>query len=184
MRIITGSAKGIRLKTLEGEATRPTSERVKEAIFSSLSLKLRDATVLDLFAGSGAFGIEALSRGSKFCYFNDLGKPQYKIISKNISSIGIKNASVSNLDYLKCLECLKQLNKQFDIVFVDPPYAMDVYNQIVDFLIENDMLTSDAILVLESNKELNLHKYEETFGIKVKKYGYSIVSFLRKTLQN
>ena len=79
---------------------------------------------------------------------------------------------------------MKQLNKQFDIVFVDPPYAMDVYNQIVDFLIENDMLTSDAILVLESNKELNLHKYEETFGIKVKKYGYSIVSFLRKTLQN
>lgn len=178
VKVISGIYKGRNLNTPDVN-TKPTKGSVKEAIFSSLTPNLRDAMVLDLFAGSGAFGIEALSRGASFCFFNDLGKEQNKIINKNISSLGIKNAAISMLDFQKSLQNLNEIKKSFDIVFVDPPYAMDVYEQIVDYLLENKMLNESAILVLESNKELKLDKYDELFNIKVKKYGYTIVSILK-----
>ena len=178
VKVISGIYKGRNLNTPDVN-TKPTKGSVKEAIFSSLTYKLRDAMVLDLFAGSGAFGIEALSRGGSFCFFNDLGKEQYKIISKNISNLGIKNAAVSSLDYKKSLQNLNEIQKSFDIIFVDPPYAMDCYHEILDYLIKNKMLNENAALVLESNKDLDLDKYSELFDIKIKKYGYTIVSILK-----
>ena len=178
VKVISGIYKGRNLNTPDVN-TKPTKGSVKEAIFSSLTFKLKDALVLDLFAGSGAFGIEALSRGAKFCFFNDLGKEQQKIISKNLSALGIKNAALSMLDYKKCLQNLKEIQKSFDIIFIDPPYIMDCYSEILDYLIENSMLNEQAALVLESNKELDLLKYEQSFDIKIKKYGYTIVSILK-----
>ena len=168
VKVIAGIYKGRNLNTPDVN-TKPTKGSVKEAIFSSLTPNLRDAMVLDLFAGSGAFGIEALSRGANFCFFNDLGKEQNKVISKNISSLGIKNAAISMQDYKKTLQNLSEIKKTFDIVFVDPPYAMDVYEEIVDFLLNKEMLNENAILVLESNKELKLEQYEDIFNIKIKK---------------
>jgi 16S rRNA (guanine(966)-N(2))-methyltransferase RsmD len=179
VKVVAGKYKGRNLNTPDVN-TKPTKGSVKEAIFSSLSFNIQDAMVLDLFAGSGAFGIEALSRGAQFCFFNDLGKLQYKIISNNISNLGIKNAAISSLDYKLALNNLKEIKKTFDIVFVDPPYAMDCYQEIIDFLLNNEMLNEDAILVLESNKELDLEKFTSLFNIKVKKYGYTIVSILKK----
>ena len=179
VKVVAGKYKGRNLNTPDVN-TKPTKGSVKEAIFSSLSFNIQDAMVLDLFAGSGAFGIEALSRGAAFCFFNDLGKIQYKIISNNISNLGIKNAAISSLDYKLALNNLKEIKKKFDIVFVDPPYAMDCYQEIVDFLLNNEMLNEDAILILESNKELDLEKYLSTFNIKIKKYGYTIVSILKR----
>jgi 16S rRNA G966 N2-methylase RsmD len=102
-----------------------------------------------------------------------------EIIAKNIATCGIKNAAVSSLDYKKSLQNLNEIQKSFDIIFVDPPYATDCYYEILDYLIENKMLKENAALVLESNKELLLEKYEELFDIKVKKYGYTIVSILK-----
>ena len=134
VKVIAGIYKGRNLNTPDVN-TKPTKGSVKEAIFSSLSLKIKDAIVLDLFAGSGAFGIEALSRGAKYCFFNDLGKEQFKIITKNIASCGIKNAAISSLDYRKSLQNLNEILKSFDIVFVDPPYAMDCYDEIINYLL-------------------------------------------------
>ena len=178
VKVIAGIYKGRNLNTPDVN-TKPTKGSVKEAIFSSLTYKLRDAMILDLFAGSGAFGIEALSRGGAFCFFNDLGKEQYKIITKNIQTCGIKNAAVSCIDYKKALQNLNEIQKSFDIIFVDPPYAMDCYHEILDYLLENKMLNENAALVLESNKDLELEKYEDLFDIKIKKYGYTIVSILK-----
>lgn len=179
VKVIAGIYKGRNLNTPDVN-TKPTKGSVKEAIFSSLTPNLADAMVLDLFAGSGAFGIEALSRGAKFCFFNDLGKEQNKIIIKNITTLGIKNAAVSMQDYKKTLQNLNEIKKTFDIIFVDPPYAMDVYDEIMNFLVEQNMLNDKAIVVLESNKELKLSKYESLFDIKIKKYGYTIISLLRR----
>ena len=104
MRIVGGKYRGKKLLSPLDEKTRPTLDKTRESIFNIINTRVIDSVVLDLFAGRGAFGIEALSRGGSFCFFNDLGKEQYKIISKNISNLGIKNAAVSSLDYKKSLQ--------------------------------------------------------------------------------
>ena len=180
MRIVGGKLRHRIINMTNLETTRETQDKVRQAIFNMIGPYFDGGVCLDLFAGSGAFGIEALSRGAAFCFFNDLGKIQYKIISNNISNLGIKNAAISSLDYKLALNNLKEIKKKFDIVFVDPPYAMDCYQEIVDFLLNNEMLNQDAILILESNKVLDLEKYSSTFNIKIKKYGYTIVSILKR----
>lgn len=175
VKVITGIYKGRNLLTPK-EDTKPTKGSVKEAIFSSLNNNIKNAAVLDLFSGSGAFGIEALSRGASFCIFNDLGKEQYQILNQNINNLHISNAKIYNLDYKVLLD---KLDLKFDIVFIDPPYKMDVYNEIIDILLNKDMLNDNSIIILESNHNLDL-KYDNLFNIKEKKYGYTVVTILYK----
>ena len=150
MRIITGRARGIQLVTLEGDMTRPTSERAKMAIFSSLQFELEGRRVLDLFAGSGQMGLEAVSRGADHAVLVDQSKDAVKIIQKNAEKTRLaEDCTVICSDFSEVLR-QRRGKDPFDIVFIDPPYAMRACKAAVEALLENRLLKPHSILVLES----------------------------------
>ena len=121
MRVITGSARGTKLETLEGVAVRPTTDRVKEAMFSAIQFDIEGRNVLDLFAGSGQLGIEALSRGASKAWFTDVNADAIEVVKHNVKKAGFeKQAVVSKGDYAQFLQFTKET---FDIAFIDPPYG-------------------------------------------------------------
>jgi 16S rRNA (guanine(966)-N(2))-methyltransferase RsmD len=135
MRVITGLAKGKRLRTLEGNDVRPTTDRVKEGIFSVLQFRLEGRNFLDLFAGSGQMGIEALSRGAKSAVFVDAGKKPIGIIKENIEQCGFQDkAKVINSN---AISFLSMNNEKFDIAFLDPPYRKGLLEEVLPVLCEN-----------------------------------------------
>ena len=153
MRIITGSAKGKKLATLEGELTRPTSERIKGAIFSSIQFDTENRRVLDLFAGSGQMGLEALSRGAESCMFVDSSREAIEIVKKNATSTGFFGVSrflVS--DYRNYIRKASG-RERFDLVFIDPPYDMKCCTDAAAALVQSELIIPGAIVVLESGEE-------------------------------
>lgn len=180
MRIITGIARGVQLKTLEGERTRPTAEKVKEAIFSSLQFDLEGRSVLDLFAGSGQMGLEALSRGARRAVFIDESREAMEIVKANAKKTGFFDAShflVS--DYRNYLRKATGREK-FDIVFIDPPYAERIAMDAAMRVIAADMAKEGTLFVLESEEDLAPTLTDGTFTlVKAKKYGRSYVHILR-----
>ena len=147
MRIITGSAKGTKLKTLDGESTRPTAERVKEAIFSAIQFDLHDRVVLDLFAGTGQLGIEALSRGAARAVFVDSDPAAVKLIRGNLELCGYDGAAdVYERDALVYLED----RGTFDIILIDPPYDTRLAAAAVEKIFEFDKINIDGIIVCET----------------------------------
>jgi 16S rRNA (guanine(966)-N(2))-methyltransferase RsmD len=154
MRIITGSAKGKRLETLEGEATRPTSERIKEAIFSSIQFEIEDRRVLDLFAGSGQMGLEALSRGASRATFIDSSREAMEIVKKNARLTGLDdNCHYLVSDWKNYIRKASGRDERYDLVFVDPPYAMECCAEAANYLAEKELIIPRAIVVLESGEE-------------------------------
>jgi 16S rRNA (guanine(966)-N(2))-methyltransferase RsmD len=153
LRIITGSAKGKRLITLEGEATRPTSERIKEAIFSSIQFDVEDRRVLDLFAGSGQMGLEALSRGAEAVTFVDSEREAMEVVKKNAKSTGFfESCRYSVSDWRNFIR--KAAGRDtYDLVFVDPPYSMECCAEAAVRLAEAKIIIPGAIVVLESGTE-------------------------------
>ena len=152
MRIITGKAKGIVLKTPLGETTRPTADRVKEAVFSMLQFDIADRSVLDLFAGSGQMGLEALSRGASEAVFIDKSKDAIKAINENIEKTKLSdNAKVYQTDYLDFIK--RNQGKKFDIIIIDPPYALGKYKPSLKALIDFDMLKPTTFIVCESGTD-------------------------------
>ena len=150
MRIITGRARGIQLVTLEGDMTRPTSERAKMAIFSSLQFELEGRRVLDLFAGSVQMGLEAVSRGAAHAVLVDQSKDAVKIIQKNAEKTRLaEDCTVICSDFAEFLR-QRRGEDPFDIVFIDPPYAMRACKAAVEALLENRLLKPHSLLVLES----------------------------------
>ena len=152
MRIITGTAKGIRLKTLEGDATRPTAERVKEAVFSMLQGNIEDREILDLFAGSGQMGLEALSRGAKHATLCDKSPQAINIISENAEKTKLNSkCTIRRCDYLDALR--SNMGKKFDIVFLDPPYASGFYCIALENMLKNGILKSTSLIICESGTD-------------------------------
>ena len=150
MRIITGKAKGINIKTLEGEATRPTSQRVKEAVFSMLQFDVEGRRVLDLFAGSGQMALEAISRGASFAVMVDRAPEAIKIINDNvIKTKFIAQCEIRKEDYLSFLS--RYRGEKFDMIFLDPPYASGFYAPALKKIVERDMLKSTSLIVCESD---------------------------------
>lgn len=171
MRVITGSARGKKLKTLESLEIRPTSDMVKEAIFSIIQFDVPEASVLDLFAGSGQLGIEALSRGAKHCVFVDKSRDAYNIINENLDNCGLKkNSRVLLMD---SLEYLKAAKKGLDIALLDPPYRMGLIEKSLPLL--DEKLNPGAIIVCEHEKELTL---DDSYGrMKIhKRYKYGKIA--------
>ena len=167
MRVITGSCRGKKLKTLEGLETRPTSDMVKEAVFSAVQFDVPGASVLDLFAGSGQLGIEALSRGADHCVFVDRNPEAVQIIKENISDCGLNGKTrVLNMD---SLEYLKAAKSGLDIVFVDPPYRQGLVEKSLEGI--ESKLNPGALVVCEHEKELTL---DDSYGKLVlrKRYKY------------
>lgn len=157
MRIITGSARGTHLFTLPGDATRPTSERAKEAVFSMLQQKPMGARVLDLFAGSGQLGLEALSRGAKQAVFVDGAKEAVQILRKNAEKTHLADrAVISQSDALAYLRSCRE--QPFDLVFLDPPYAAGLLPACLALLAERGLLHPNAVIVAESGAA------EDVFG--------------------
>src|SRR5574344_1142213 len=152
MRIISGRCRGSALKTLEGNNTRPTADRVKEAIFNILGNNFFDKYILDLFAGSGALGLEALSRGAKHCDFTDSSKEAIKIISGNIEKCGMKeNSKIYQEDYKNVI---KKLKSKYDFIFLDPPYGKDMGTDAIKLL--EELTTDDSIVILETDEKDNV----------------------------
>ena len=180
MRIITGSARGISLKTLEGERTRPTAEKVKEAVFSSLQFDLEGRSVLDLFAGSGQMGLEALSRGARRAVFIDEAREAMEIVKDNAKKTGFFDVShflVS--DYRNYLRKAAG-REQFDIVFIDPPYAERIARDAMERVIAARMVKEGTLFVLESEEDLSSDLTDEALTlVKAKKYGRSYIHILR-----
>ena len=155
MRVITGSARGKRLKTLEGDATRPTSERIKGAIFSSIQFEIEDRRVLDLFAGSGQMGIEALSRGARSAFFVDASREAMEIVKSNARDCGFADRSRYLVqDYRNYIR--KASGREvFDLVFIDPPYADKSALDALSRLSASGMLADGAIVCLEAGEEFS-----------------------------
>lgn len=177
MRVISGKYRGRTLVAPEGMNTRPTMDRVKEAMFSILGFRLQDAIVLDLFAGSGGLAIEALSRGAKKAIINDFSSSAIEIIKKNIKSIKIdEEVIIYNKDYKEILSILKE---KIDILFLDPPYKMNIYKEVCEYLETNNLINDRGILVLEM--DVNTLPIElENYQSKVYKYGSKKLQIMKK----
>ena len=176
MRIITGKARGIQLVTLDGTATRPTSERAKEAVFSMIQFDIEGRTVLDLFGGSGQLGLEALSRGAKLAYIADSAKAAVNIINQNAEKTRLKDSCrVMQSDWKETLRRLR--GERFDIVFLDPPYAMNVLSTVLDELYT--MLKPTSTVVCESGIDIAESISAKYEIIKNAKYGVAYVTILK-----
>jgi 16S rRNA (guanine966-N2)-methyltransferase len=189
LRIIAGIAKGRTVKTLKGLATRPTPERVREAIFNILGVKIINARFLDLFAGSGAVGLEALSRGAACCFFNDKNKAVCRVIKENLTKCAFKqSAVVYNKDVFAFISDFAKKNMgSFDIIYVDPPYKAGFYDLLLQKLVEAEFLADEGIIITETDKRTSLQeKYfsAEKEGqvlklFKKSKYGDTVIWFYK-----
>lgn len=179
MRIISGKYKGRNLKGFDIDGTRPTMNRVKESLFAMIQEKIENSVCLDLFAGSGNLGIEALSNGAKECVFVDYNRVAVQTIKENLATCHIENALVYQMDYQKALAFLKEQKFKFDIVFLDPPYASCFINPILKYLNEYDLLSEKGIIVCEYEKE---KVNTDDFSIlKERKYGSKSVTIYHKS---
>lgn len=176
IRITGGTYRSRMLETPSSGLTKPTMDKVRAAVFNALGYEIKNKKVLDLFSGSGSYGFEALSRNASFVTFVDNQKEAVEIIKKNGTSLEENRFEAIFSDSLSYLENTKQ---QFDIVFVDPPYKLDVYQNVLDLLEQNNLLTKDGIIVLESENELDI---DENNYKKVKQYNYGLakIYILRK----
>jgi len=175
MRVISGKYKGKKIDGFDIEGTRPTMDRVKESLFGSIQNYIKNSTCLDLFAGSGSLGIEALSNGAKCCHFVDNGLVAYKVLEKNLSSIE-EEKYLYKMDYEKALEMFKEKNIKFDIIFLDPPYALNLINKSLEKIKEYNLLQEDGIIVCEYEQEKINTDYT---CIKDKKYGSTYISIYK-----
>ena len=184
MRIIGGMMRGTKLYTLEGENTRPTLDRVKESLFNILNFKFQEANVLDLFSGSGALGLESISRGASKAILCDSSKEAFKIITSNVQKVKASDkVKVYNLDFEKCLEKLYDEKYKFDIIFLDPPYKSEYYEKSLNRIFEYDLLNEDGVIILETDErdrivsiidETKYCIYDE------RKYGRAFLIFLNR----
>ena len=179
MRVVSGKAKGISLKTPDGMLTRPTADRVKEAMFSIIQFDLPDARVLDLFGGTGQLGIEAISRGAKSAVFVDAREDACRLIRENLSRTGMQSVgTVVRSDYMAYL---KRCKDSFDIVLLDPPYAEEFLENSLNLITEIDILQSGGIIIAERpvGKELP-YEFSGFSRSRDYKYGKTLLTIYRK----
>jgi len=180
MRIISGSLRGKKLHTFKGTDIRPTSDRTREAVFNILSQRVPGAHVLDLFAGSGAMGIEALSRHAATATFVDKAPAAIALIKKNIDACGLeKKARVIQWDIARSLDCLGSVQMPFDLIFLDPPYGRHLAGSALTHLADSRAVAPETCLVLEHGHAEILHLPSDKFQLKdQRRYGKTLVSFL------
>lgn len=184
MRVISGTAKGTKLSSIESLETRPTLDRVKESLFNIIQNKIEDSTVLDLFAGSGAIGIECISRGCKRAYFCEKSHEAVRMIRQNLKKTNFEDKSeIFEKDYKKCLELLANNNVKIDIIYIDPPYKQDLAGSAVEQIILLDLLKKDGIIIVETDEKERDLKEIEKLEVKVydlRKYGRAHLIFLSR----
>lgn len=156
MRVVSGTAKGRQLKSVPGTITRPTSDKVKEAIFSSIGPYFNGGWALDLFAGTGALGIEALSRGMERAVFIDMDRKCMDVIKQNLETTGLANkAEIYRNEASKALKALAKRKVKFDLVFLDPPYKFKFMDEHMQFIAVNRLVSAEALIVVEHEATYN-----------------------------
>lgn len=179
MRVITGTARGVPLRAPKGLDTRPTLDQVKEGMFSAVQFEIEGRRVLDLFAGSGQLGIEALSRGASHCVFVDAGREPCRVIRENLERTRLADrASVVQSDYLRYLRACRE---RFDLILLDPPYAEVFLENALNSISEIDILTNGGIILCERPAEKALP--ESLPGLERSReyrYGRACVTMYRK----
>ena len=179
MQIITGKYRARKLQAVSFEGTRPTLARVKESVFNLIFDRIAGAVVLDLFAGSGAFGAECISRSAKKVYFVDSANEAIKTIKINTKNM-VEDFEVIRQDYLSALSDFKRRGLKFDLVYLDPPYKSDFAVKSLDLLNEYELLNDDATIVVEHEFQNDLQNIKECYIIeKTKKYGIAFVDVLK-----
>lgn len=181
MKIISGTLKGRNIEGYNIEGTRPTMDRVKESLFGMIQDYIKDSTVLDLFAGSGNLGVEAISNGAKIAYFIDNNPEVIKVLNKNIANLDIQSKSrVILSDWKKALNTFATQNIKFDLIFIDPPYAYDVYEKILNKVSTLNLLSDNGLIIMEYS---NLHlptTYENLTLYKERNYGNKSINIYIK----
>lgn len=184
MRVITGFAKGRKLKCPSGRNVRPTSDRVKEALYNILGSKVIDCIFLDIFAGTGNIGIEALSRGAKFCCFVDNDNNSIKYIRENLTMLNLsKNSVIIQKDVSEALEIFKENRTRFDIIFIDPPYYNNLIEEPLKKISTYKLLNEDGLIIAEHHKnDILRDTYDTLRRIRIQKYGETILSFYKEEI--
>ena len=181
MRIISGKARGTKLYTLDGTATRPTLDRVKESLFNIIQNDIEDSTVLDLFSGSGAIGLEFLSKGAKRAVLCDNSKDAIKIIKQNVQKTHFEEkVEVYNMEFTKLVERLQ--NQKFDIIYIDPPYATDFIKISLEKIIEYELVNENTKIIVETDDETRILNQIEKMDVEItdkRKYGRATIIFLK-----
>lgn len=180
MRIIAGKHKGLNLKTFDFEGTRPTSDKVREAVFSKIQFNIIGSSCLDLFGGTGAITLELLSRGAESVVVCDNNIKSISLIKENVHKAK-ENPTILKMDYKKALEKLSEENMSFDIIFLDPPYKSGFGNKSIRYIYDNNLLSNDGILIYECDKGTIVDSADfEIYDEKV--YGTIKVVFMKKKL--
>ena len=180
MRVIAGSKRGLKLDALEGLETRPTTDRVKEALFNLIQFEIQGAKALDLFGGSGALGIEALSRGAESVVFVDQSLASARVIKRNLERAKFEDAAqILTQDWEAALSRLE--NSEFDLVFVDPPYHAALETLVLEKLDAYNLLSQDAIIVIEHPASRSLPEAVEGYSfVKSRQYGMTALTIYRR----
>ena len=176
-RVISGKYKGSILEGDNIDGTRPTQSRVKESLFGMIQEKIDGSIVLDLFAGSGALGIEALSMGASFSYFVEQQSKTYNVLKRNIEKLNIKNSRIYKGDFITFL---KNTDKKFDIVFLDPPYNSCYINKSIELLLKRDLLNDNSFIVCETDNLSRIDKFTSLCIRKERKYSDKYIVILEK----
>lgn len=179
MRVIAGEYRGRRLDRIEGMEIRPTSDKVKESLFNMLGEAVIDCSFLDLFGGTGGIGIEALSRGAKHVVFIDAGIKSIKVLKGNLEHLNIREgAEVFHTDYETAIKKLHKYNKQFDIIFIDPPYSLGMAQNALVCIEANPILAQDGLIIVEHDSRDDMpHRVGRLALYRVKQYGNTSLSF-------
>ncbi|MBU4388467.1 MAG: 16S rRNA (guanine(966)-N(2))-methyltransferase RsmD [Proteobacteria bacterium] len=185
LRIIGGELRGRKLYTVPGTLIRPTADRLRESIFNILSNLVKEAVVLDLFAGTGALGIEALSRGAESAVFIDDSKAALSVVERNVQSCAVDNRSqIIRWNIVKNLNCLRSIGSKFDLVFMDPPYNNGMIKPTLINLHDSGSLGNEACIVVEHNYLEPIPEISKQFElIDQRKYGKKLISFMKYVMK-
>lgn len=183
MRVISGTARGHKLKSLKGMATRPTADRIKESLFNIITRYVYGAYVLDLFAGTGNLGIEALSRGAEFAVFVDRSPAAVKVIDENLIHTRLDGkAEVVTADCLDFIRHYASGNRKYDIIFMDPPYSKNHIVPVLQQIGVKNMLTKEGIIIVESEKgDLLPERLDGLEMLRSKEYGRTVMTIYQNS---
>lgn len=176
MKIISGFYKGRKIYGYSIDGTRPTQDRVKESLFGMIQSRLKDQIVLDLFAGTGSLGFEALSNGSMACVFVDSNPKCIENIKKTIDSFQIVNAEVYTMDYQQALDFFCRKGKRFDLIFLDPPYRYQNIEELLTELHKKSLVNIGGLVVCEYEEDILKEEYPYFQRIREKHYGSKNIS--------
>ena len=181
MRIISGSARGRKLLSPVGMGTRPTLDRIKEAIFNIIQDRTRNAIVVDMFSGTGSLGLEAASRGAEKCYLIDMGDTTFDMLQKNVDNLKFNDkCKCLKGDTYKYMQQFADEKIVFDLIFIDPPYAKDMIPPAIEIIASNGLLRKDGLIVCKIDSTEEIYEGNSIIQLSdLRKYGNTTVLFYK-----